>query len=184
MNLLLRALRRLRTQRLLRRSGVIGGARARFLTPLAPFISNDGRLVVGADLRIDCFFAVARLRCERGATLEIGDSVYLNSGTCIFASRRITIGSHTRVGEGAYIADTDFHELAPGTPPAAAPITIGRNVWIGRNAVIRPGVTLGDHAVVGAAAVVTADVPARTVVAGVPARALRTIECPDNWVRK
>ena len=56
-----------------------------------------------------------------------------------------------------------------------APIRIGENVWIGSNATILPGVTLGDWAVVAAGAVVTKDVPPMTVVGGVPARVLRTI---------
>jgi len=56
-----------------------------------------------------------------------------------------------------------------------APIVIGRNVWIGSNAIVLPGVTVGDNAVIAAASVVTKDVPADTVVAGSPARVLRTL---------
>ncbi len=55
------------------------------------------------------------------------------------------------------------------------PVTIGKNVWIGDHATILPGVTIGDGAVVAAGAVVTKDVPPRTVVAGVPAKIIRTI---------
>ena len=62
-----------------------------------------------------------------------------------------------------------------------APIRIGENVWIGSNATILPGVTLGDWAVVAAGAVVTKDVPPMTVVGGVPARVLRTI--PEGEAR-
>ena len=57
-----------------------------------------------------------------------------------------------------------------------APIHIGKQVWIGANATILPGVTVGDGAVIAAGAVVTRDVPERAVVAGVPARVVKTIE--------
>jgi acetyltransferase-like isoleucine patch superfamily enzyme len=172
-----------RSRWLLKRAKVIGGEQARFLNPIAPWISNSGRLVVGRGLRIDCFFAAARVHCDAGATLEIGENVYLNSGAHVFARRFIRIGDHSRIAEDSYISDTDFHEVAPGEPPRVAPITIGRNVWIGRKAIVLPGVTIGDHAVVAAGAIVTKDVPARSVVAGVPARVLRTFECADDWIR-
>lgn len=69
------------------------------------------------------------------------------------------------------------HGLAPqeraSTRPA--PITLGRNVWVGSNATILQGVTVGDNAVVAAGAVVTKDVPAGTVVGGVPAKFIKSI---------
>ena len=50
-------------------------------------------------------------------------------------------------------------------------------------AVILPGVTIGDHAVIGAGSIVSSDIPPRSVAAGVPARVVRTFECPDDWRR-
>ena len=67
--------------------------------------------------------------------------------------------------------DLDDHSI---TPPSR-PIIVGDNVWIGTRAIILPGVTIGDGAVIGAGAVVTKDVPARSVAAGNPARILRTL---------
>ena len=57
-----------------------------------------------------------------------------------------------------------------------APIHVGENVWIGSHATILPGVTIGENAIVAAGAVVTKDVPADTVVAGVPARPIRKLD--------
>ena len=68
------------------------------------------------------------------------------------------------------IAPDERHDLFP------APIRIGKNVWIGANATVLPGVMIGDNAVIAAGAVVTKDVPANAVAAGVPARAIRKIE--------
>lgn len=67
-------------------------------------------------------------------------------------------------------AEEERHDLFP------APIHIGRNVWIGANATVLPGVTIGDHAVIAAGAVVTKDVPANTVVGGVPAKVIRMMD--------
>ena len=68
------------------------------------------------------------------------------------------------------ISPDERHDLFP------APIHIGKNVWIGANATVLPGVTIGDNAVIAAAAVVTKDVPANVVVAGVPAKVIRKTE--------
>ena len=71
-------------------------------------------------------------------------------------------------------APEERHDLCP------APIRIGKNVWIGANAVVLPGVTVGDNAVIAAGAVVSRDVPANAVVGGVPARLLRMIGEADD----
>lgn len=70
------------------------------------------------------------------------------------------------------------HDLDPGNNRKNhyAPITIGNHVWVGSNATVLPGVNIGDWAVVAAGAVVTKDVPAYTVVGGIPAKVLKTIE--------
>ena len=69
------------------------------------------------------------------------------------------------------------HDLAPSRRADMHParVSIGRNVWIGANATILAGVTIGDDAVVAAAAVVTKDVPARSIVVGSPARVVRSV---------
>ena len=112
-----------------------------------------------------------------GARLIIGDDFGMTGGSLV-CDERITIGDRVWVGANAVLADTDFHPLDPerrrATPLAAetAPIVIADDVFIGRNALILQGVTIGAGAVVGAGSVVTRDVPPGAVVAGNPARVL------------
>lgn len=106
--------------------------------------------------------------------LRIGPHVYVNRNVMIDVSEELTIGGDTMIGPFAYLTDHD-HGAKPGKrlgdqPLLGKPTHIGRNVWIGANAVILKGVTIGDDAIVGAGAVVTKDVPARAVATGVPAR--------------
>jgi maltose O-acetyltransferase len=97
----------------------------------------------------------------------------INSGSIIRAAQAVTIGDDARIGSNVSISDTDGHEVVPGEGMKVAPITIGNDVWIGRAAIILPGVMIGDGAVVGAGAIVTKDVPPRTVVVGNPARPVK-----------
>jgi acetyltransferase-like isoleucine patch superfamily enzyme len=100
------------------------------------------------------------------------------------ANHSIILGDDCRLGDLAAIFDSDHHPLEPSRPTRIAPVRLGVNVWVGRSATILPGVTIGDHAVVAAGSVVTEDVPAKTVVAGVPARPVRTLDIPDDGWRR
>ena len=111
-----------------------------------------------------------------GKNLKIGKNVFFNSGCKMQDQGGITIGDGTLVGHNVVIASLN-HNMDPEkraniTP---APVVIGKNVWIGSNATICPGVTIGDGAIIGAGAVVVKDVPARTVVGGVPSRFIKEI---------
>jgi acetyltransferase-like isoleucine patch superfamily enzyme len=106
--------------------------------------------------------------------MRLGKNVFLGIGAVIVCRQAITIGDDVLVAEYVSIRDQD-HRYGGPKPTACngfetAPILIGKNVWIGAKATITRGVTIGDDAVVAAGAVVTRDVPAGTVVAGVPAR--------------
>ena len=115
------------------------------------------------------------------AELIVGDGVGISSAT-ICAARSVTIGEGTIIGGGCLIIDTDFHPRGAdgnwGTDPAgvSAPVVIGKRCFVGARSIVLKGVVLGDGAVVGAGAVVTRDVPAGVVVAGNPARPLRSSE--------
>jgi acetyltransferase-like isoleucine patch superfamily enzyme len=122
----------------------------------------------------------------------VGDFTLLN-GALIMVEERIEIGSHCLISWNVGIADSDFHPLEPaqrlidaqalapffkGRPPRpklkTAPVIICNNAWIGMNAVILKGVTIGENSVVAAGSVVTKSVPPNTVVAGNPAVIVKT----------
>lgn len=112
-----------------------------------------------------------------GPSILIGDHSFVGSGVEFNIIEKIEIGAHALIASGCRFIDHD-HGLAPGVPmgvqpSVSAPIRIGRDVWIGANAVVLKGVAIGDGAVVGAGSVVTHDVPARAIVAGVPAKLVR-----------
>lgn len=92
----------------------------------------------------------------------------------------VTIGSHVNLAQGITVTALN-HNYSDTTKRideqgvSTKPVIIGDDVWIGANAVILPGVTIGSHVVVAAGAVVTKDVPENTIVAGVPAIVIRTV---------
>ena len=115
-----------------------------------------------------------------GKNIHIGNHVYINTGCTMQDQGGIYIGDGTLIGHHCMIAtlNHDFapehrHDLHP------LPVRIGNNVWIGANVTILPGVSIGDNAVVAAGAVVTKDVPANMLVAGIPAKAIRHINAEN-----
>lgn len=115
-----------------------------------------------------------------GKNTTVGKGVFINA-CCHFQDHGgITIGDGCQIGHNVVFATLN-HGLAPEDRQTTypAPIVLGRNVWVGSNATILQGVTIGDNAVVAAGAVVTKDVEADTIVGGVPARTIRRI-CSDR----
>lgn len=110
----------------------------------------------------------------------IGDGTWIGAFTVIDGSGGLTIGDGCDVSSGVHIyTHSSVRRCVSGrrfNEVERAPVTIGDRVFIGANAVVMMGVTVGDEAVVGAGAVVSKDVPARTVVTGVPARAVASVD--------
>lgn len=117
-----------------------------------------------------------------GKNITIGKDVFINSGCHFQDQGGIEIGDGALIGHNVVLA-TINHDLNPkeNRKNHYAAIKIGAHVWIGSNATVLPGVTIGDYAVVAAGAVVTRDVPAMTVVGGVPARVLKTIQEEERY---
>jgi maltose O-acetyltransferase len=117
--------------------------------------------------------------CDYGANIRTGDNFFANFGCILLDVCAIEIGSDVLLAPKVQIL-TATHPLDPAVRASGLelgkPIRIGNRVWIGGGAMILPGVTVGDDAVIGAGAVVTRDVPARAVVAGNPARVIKTVE--------
>ena len=112
-----------------------------------------------------------------GKNITIGKDVFINSGCHFQDQGGIVIGDGTLIGHNVVLA-TINHDLSPQKERKNhyAPIHIGNHVWIGSGAVVLPGVTVGEWAVIGAGSVVTKDVEAYTVVGGNPAKVLKHIE--------
>lgn len=111
-----------------------------------------------------------------GRNTHVGKNVFINS-CCHFQDQGgVWIGNGALIGHNVVLA-TINHGIDPTHrgDNRPAPIRIGKDVWIGSNAVVLPGVSIGDGAIVGAGAVVTKDVPVNTVVGGVPARVLKQL---------
>ncbi len=114
---------------------------------------------------------------DYGLNIVLGKRVFINSGCCFQDQGGIEIGDDVLIGQQVVIATLD-HDLDPEKRGnmLPAPVKIGNKVWIGAHATILKGVTVGDGAVIAAGAVVTKDVPAYTVVAGVPAKIVKEIK--------
>ena len=113
------------------------------------------------------------------AYIEIGDGTSLNNDVAIRALSEIIIGQNCLIGDRVTIYDADFHEIAPATrrrsPGEIKLVKIENNVWIGSQATVLKGVTIGENSVVAANSLVTKDVPANVIVGGNPARIIADI---------
>ena len=150
-----------------------------------PRLENYGKMAIGRRFSTRTARPLyVLLQCRQGAELTIGNEVFLNEGVSVAASSRIVIGDNCLIGDNVQIHDSDYHQVDVDRPMRVLPIEIGRNVWIGRNAIISPGVTIGDHAIIGAGSVVTQSVPARMIYAGIPAREIGEIRAEDGFIRR
>lgn len=162
---------------------------------VSPFIQAVG---------LDCVSLGSRSRISRNTRLlalkaygnqsfsprvDIGDNVSIGFGCTLSCVNRIKIGDDVTIGDNVYLADS-HHSYGNPTmsileqPLLPGEISIGRGAWIGYGAFVAGNVSVGDYAVVGANSVVTRPVPAYTVVAGVPARAIRRFDSVlGQWVR-
>ncbi len=116
--------------------------------------------------------------CDYGANIRLGEDFYANTGCVILDVCSVSFGDGCLLGPRVCVF-TATHPLDPVRRrqglESGRPVAIGRNVWIGGNAVVNPGVTIGDDTVVGSGSVVTRSLPAGVLAAGNPARVIRSL---------
>lgn len=125
-------------------------------------IKGNFKMLYGADVKI-----------FEGGKLFLG-SGYTNAGVQIRCSQSIRIGNNVAIAKDVVIMDSDAHEIFYDGYEMSKGICIEDNVWIGTRAMILKGVTVGEGSMIAAGAVVTKDVPPHSMVAGVPARVIKT----------
>jgi len=150
-----------------------------------PYIIGQGVIEIGNNVRLSGkpSFAFSRKICKN-PKLSIGNNTFIGHQTSFMVAKEIRIGNHCYIAGGVTIADNDGHPIdadkrRQGLPPdkdAVREVIIGDDVWIGRQAMILKGVTIGNRSIVGGRAVVVHDVPEDSIVAGNPAKVITKIE--------
>ena len=123
--------------------------------------------------------------CDYGKNIEVGKNFFANYNCTILDVGKVIIGDNCMLAPNVaiYTAGHPVHPAARNTLyEYGADVVIGNNVWIGGNAVICPGVRIGDNVVIGAGSVVTKDIPAQTIAAGNPCKVIREITEKDRFI--
>jgi len=153
------------------------------------FLGRDLELQVGrrGEIRFGRFVWIGdgtKIRCHEGV-VEIGDKTVFGQECTISAYQRVRIGEQCVIADRAMFIDFDHGITEVGRPIRVQGIykrdtVVGSNVWVGYGACVLRGVRVGDNSVIGTNAVVTNDVPANSVVGGVPAKVIRVREAPRD----
>jgi acetyltransferase-like isoleucine patch superfamily enzyme len=151
----------------------------------APWIELGAHCVIGQDVTLTAGM-LPGLDLGPEAVLRIGDGVVLGRGSHIVADAPITVGADVFFGPYCYVTSTNHSYADPEQPvgkqwPCAEPVVIGPGGWLGTGAMVLPSARLGRNVVVAAGAVVRGEVPDHTVVAGAPARPVRSWTPEDGW---
>lgn len=139
---------------------------------------------IGDDNILECDLQLSARKCGyQTPKLSIGNNCLIRKGTHITAINCIEIGNNLMTGTNVLITDNSHGDSTPQTLTiptgkrsivSKGAVKIGDNVWIGNNVCILPGVTIGSGVIIGANSVVTHDVPNFSVVAGIPAKLIKT----------
>jgi acetyltransferase-like isoleucine patch superfamily enzyme len=114
--------------------------------------------------------------------VRFGDRCFVNCGTMIISVHEVVVGDDVAMANEVFVVDSNSHGVE-GRPHVEAPVRIGDGTWLGNRAMVLPGVTIGKRVLVAAGAVVTKDVPDDVLVAGNPARVVRSLSYPPGCRR-
>jgi acetyltransferase-like isoleucine patch superfamily enzyme len=107
--------------------------------------------------------------------VTLGKNVFINHSLCLMSAGGIIIEDGTQIGPQCTMVTTN-HDFHDHNTLVCRPVHLCKNVWIGARVTIMPGVTIGENSVIAGGAVVTRDIPANSVAAGIPAKVVKTIE--------
>ncbi|MGF7046850.1 maltose O-acetyltransferase [Paenibacillus sp. DS2015] len=147
-------------------------------------LKNKGEITIGRNVSFHAKPFPSSISVDKQAKLTVGDNVFFNYGLDIGCTKSIRIGSNTIIGPMVNMMDTNFHPVDVEDRTRSQDIVISDNVWIGRGVLILPGVTIGHNAVIAAGSVVTRNIPANTLAGGTPAKVIREISVPNEWIRR
>lgn len=140
-------------------------------------VQNMGTITLGERVQLRALPWAIELAALPGGRLEIGRGTFVNAGASLCAGELVRIGSRCQIGPRSMIVDTDFHVAGDALRRSRpSPVVLDDLVWVGAAAMVLKGVHVGRGATIAAGSVVTKDVPAGAMVAGVPARVIRTAE--------
>ena len=114
-----------------------------------------------------------KVRIARRASVVLGGGSFINANCLLIANTSVTLGQRCSVAWRSTIMDADYH-LVAGNRSRSTPVEIGSDVWVGAESIIMQGTSIGSGSVVAARSVVRGDFPDRSLVAGLPARVLRS----------
>jgi acetyltransferase-like isoleucine patch superfamily enzyme len=133
-------------------------------------LTNYGSIILGSKVRFYGQHYPPSIVVFPGGRLVVGDRAVFNFGLDLAATGSVEIGHDVMIGTHVMIIDNDFHDpVNHDRMPEPRPVVIGDGAWIGNRAIVLPGVTIGERAVVGAGSVVMTDIPPRTLAMGNPA---------------
>jgi acetyltransferase-like isoleucine patch superfamily enzyme len=154
---------------------------------IIPSISGNVKIYIGDDVHLSGAVFISAGRVFPDPELRIGNRSFVGHESYFSVAKSIEIGDDVLIAAGCWISDYSAHPIDPEKrvarlqvePHEVRPVRIGNRAWVGSRAIILPGVTIGDDAVVGAATVVTKDVPPGCICVGNPGRVLsRTVYDP------
>jgi acetyltransferase-like isoleucine patch superfamily enzyme len=139
-------------------------------------LTNDGSIVFGDRIRFYAQHSSSSITVFSGGRLVVGDRTVFNFGLDLAVTGSVEIGHDVMIGTHVMIIDNDFHDpIDHDRMPEPRPVVIGDGAWIGNRAIVLPGVTIGERAVVGAGSVVMTDIPPHTLAMGNPARVIKRL---------